>query len=622
MIGGHHLKAQDLVTPRAQEYARKTRFKHKQGHVLKIAWSIEDLRTHGFGKHLMGHDLVIFIKGTITMKPAAASAILAKLEAITRQWEVINERLDHMRVPREQVGYPNTRQDEDHSSCKLRGKNVIPYTHMNVVVVLPSVGVNESSFCDTLNIVRSHVDQTLVVGTQALVDPLDDEIDSPRENDLCPSGASTYNLTRFHYQGLLNFEDDTLGESESGRDLSPWLRLPFDPSSDLRLNLFQEGKDDTIQMATLIFENMIGGHHLKAQDLVIPRAQEYARKTRFKHNQGRVWKISWSIEDLRTHSFGQHLMGHDLVIFIKDVDNDMDIFEMMCSLEDGDEVEVFVNHLVDDPNVMAPPSPKPLFLENICHGDLEESGASFNARPNFRVGEDHLNVEDPTSSFFPTTSPFNTIPLFTTVLSVAASSAAAPRDAASRAAAPNTATISDAVVDDIDDSIESKGELVGDDDEKEYGSDVHEEVMELRVEKRKFQRRKRSERVPIDNAEVPVGEAGPDLGSNETETGRVSHKGRLGGDEPYIASSDKDSFVLDENDCCGDDEHEVVDSGRSRTVKLSKKRTTNQKIIHDPTAKKFVWQLGMEFKDVSEFKRAVTKYTVRKRVPVEKWVNE
>ncbi|PHT48904.1 ADP,ATP carrier protein, mitochondrial [Capsicum baccatum] len=130
------------------------------------------------------------------MKPAAASAILAKLEAITCQWEVINERLDQMGVPREQVGYPDTRQDEDRSSCELRGKNVIPYTHMNIVTVLPCVGVHEPSFCDTFDIVRSHEDQTLVVGKQALVDPLDDEIDSPRENDLCPFGSSTYNLTK------------------------------------------------------------------------------------------------------------------------------------------------------------------------------------------------------------------------------------------------------------------------------------------------------------------------------------------------------------------------------------------------------------------------------------------
>ena len=72
-------------------------------------------------------------------------------------------------------------------------------------------------------------------------------------------------------------------------------------------------------MATLIFEDMIGGHHLKGQDLVTPRAQEYARKTRFEHKQGCVWKIAWSIEDLRNHDFGQHLMGHDFVIFIKGI---------------------------------------------------------------------------------------------------------------------------------------------------------------------------------------------------------------------------------------------------------------------------------------------------------------
>ncbi|KAF3620008.1 hypothetical protein FXO37_33447 [Capsicum annuum] len=77
------------------------------------------------------------------------------------------------------------------------------------------------------------------------------------------------------------------------------------------------GASGTSQMATLIFEDMIGGDHLKAQDLVTLRAQKYAKKTHLEHKQGRVWKIAWSIEDLRTHDFGQHLMGHDLVIFIK-----------------------------------------------------------------------------------------------------------------------------------------------------------------------------------------------------------------------------------------------------------------------------------------------------------------
>ncbi|PHT29692.1 hypothetical protein CQW23_30717 [Capsicum baccatum] len=101
-----------------------------------------------------------------------------------------------------------------------------------------------------------------------------------------------------------------------------------------------------------------------------------------------------------------------------DVDNDMDIFDMMCSLEDGDEVE-------------------------------EESGASFNTRPNFRVSEDHLNIEEPASSFFPIIPPFNTIPLFTTAISAAAPRATAPTTAAPRAAAPSVAAPSAAAVDDI-----------------------------------------------------------------------------------------------------------------------------------------------------------------------------
>ncbi|KAK6796242.1 hypothetical protein RDI58_003943 [Solanum bulbocastanum] len=119
-----------------------------------------------------------------------------------------------------------------------------------------------------------------------------------------------------------------------------------------------------------------------------------------------------------------------------------------------------------------------------------------------------------------------------------------------------------------EDSVESKAELIEDDEGEEYGSDVHEEVRELRAEQGTFQRRKRRERVSGDNVEVPVGEVGPDLGFDKITTCKVSHEGKLGDDEPYFASSDEDSFELDEDECCDDDEHE---SGRARIVKLSKR---------------------------------------------------
>ncbi|PHT66844.1 hypothetical protein T459_31269 [Capsicum annuum] len=51
-----------------------------------------------------------------------------------------------------------------------------------------------------------------------------------------PSGnfkTSIHDIFNGDKEGLLNFEDDTLGENESGRDLSPWLRLPFDPDNFL-----------------------------------------------------------------------------------------------------------------------------------------------------------------------------------------------------------------------------------------------------------------------------------------------------------------------------------------------------------------------------------------------------
>ncbi|WMV13837.1 hypothetical protein MTR67_007222 [Solanum verrucosum] len=209
---------------------------------------------------------------------------------------------------------------------------------------------------------------------------------------------------------------------------------------------------------------------------------------------------------------------------------------------------------------------------------MGESGSAFNTRTsesenfNFGIGEDHLNKEVEDSDYS------------------------------------------------TENNDEFEAELNGEDEEENYGSDVHEKVRELRAEHRAFQRWKRRERVSADNEEVPVGEDGPDQGFDETGIGKVSHEGRLGGDEPYFASSDEDCFELDEDECCDDDEHE---SGRARIVKLSRKRrTTTQKIIHDPTAKKVVWLLGMVSKYVKEFRQTVTKYVVRRRVQVEKWVNE
>ena len=51
-------------------------------------------------------------------------------------------------------------------------------------------------------------------------------------------------------------------------------------------------------------------------------------------------------------------------------------------------------------------------------------------------------------------------------------------------------------------------------------------------------------------------------------------------------------------------------------------RPNNQKIIHDPIVKKVVWQLGMVFADVNEFRIAVGKYVVQRSVQIQKYVHK
>ncbi|KAG5599240.1 hypothetical protein H5410_030610 [Solanum commersonii] len=327
----------------------------------------------------------------------------------------------------------------------------------------------------------------------------------------------------------------------------------------------------------------------------------------------------------------------------------MDILDLSYSLEDGDIVEVYVKHLIDDAVV----DPTLILLENVPHGDMEESGSTFNkVNEQSGVGEDPFTTFDTRSASTPTPptttssprSPFTTTTHSTTTAAPKSPSTKTPPTITATPRSPSTTTpvtaanpsiedaddlVSGPVESDFlekegsdystEDSVESECGLVGDDDE-DYGSDVHEEVRELRAEKRSFQRRKRKERVPADTEEVPVGEAGADLGFDETQTGKISVEGRLGGDEPYFASSDDGSFEIDEDEFSD----ECVESERvhlPRTVKR-RRRPNNQKIIHDPTAKKVVWQLGMVFADVNEFRRAVSKYAVQKRVQIEKCVNE
>ena len=69
--------------------------------------------------------------------------------------------------------------------------------------------------------------------------------------------------------------------------------------TDSRSNPFQEGEDDTSEMTTLAFDDIIQSHYMKNQALVPWRARDHTCRGYFEHaiKQTRVWKIAWSLED-------------------------------------------------------------------------------------------------------------------------------------------------------------------------------------------------------------------------------------------------------------------------------------------------------------------------------------
>ncbi|KAK6777561.1 hypothetical protein RDI58_024279 [Solanum bulbocastanum] len=191
---------------------------------------------------------------------------------------------------------------------------------------------------------------------------------------------------------------------------------------------------------------------------------------------------------------------------------------------------------------------------------MKESSSTFNkgdeknGGPNIVVGDEILSGEDP----------FTTTPQTIDDAATRVSSTTTPINTTN----PSTIdpTTIDLVTADPTNADPNEIKIVGDDDE-DYGSDVHEEVRELRAKKKTFRKRKRNERVPTDTKEVY--RARIDLNFDETETGKISFEERLGDDEQAIYT---DNVEIDENECCDEDEHySSADSSDSSKVSLHRR---------------------------------------------------
>ncbi|KAG5609836.1 hypothetical protein H5410_021117 [Solanum commersonii] len=122
----------------------------------------------------------------------------------------------------------------------------------------------------------------------------------------------------------------------------------------------------------------------------------------------------------------------------------------------------------------------------------------------------------------------------------------------------------------------------------------------LKAERRSYQWRKRTERAPKDPEEVPVAKVGLDVGFDETEPVDKNLKGKVVGDEHVYCSSDA---------------YRVETNSNTETMRDSRR------IDFDKTAKKVMWQLGMVFESVNDFRDVVTKYSLQKGVQLEKFTN-
>ncbi|KAH0686030.1 hypothetical protein KY284_016583 [Solanum tuberosum] len=117
----------------------------------------------------------------------------------------------------------------------------------------------------------------------------------------------------------------------------------------------------------------------------------------------------------------------------------------------------------------------------------------------------------------------------------------------------------------------------------DYGSDVHEELRIVKEDVREFKESRRRKK---------------------KEKNKMFFSGEVGLDE---------GFQSDEEEPVSDDE---LERGSLRG------RNKSNRVIYDSTCDVVIWQCGLVFESVKEFREAVTKYAIKKGVELDKYVNE
>ncbi|KAG5622260.1 hypothetical protein H5410_007478 [Solanum commersonii] len=287
------------------------------------------------------------------------------------------------------------------------------------------------------------------------------------------------------------------------------------------------------------------------------------------------------------------------------VDNDKVIFDLFNMINDGDTVEVYVFHGISEAN-QAPL--KLEFFPNVSDSGVGEESFNEDSNPN----------NQPSTSTFPsipTTGPSETSStLFkdqSTIVPPISPSNVPPSSTVplpSSSIVPSPFLYNDSTDDKVEDESGSKGDT---NEDIEVDNDVHQEYIDIRTTKRSFKRSQRKVEVLLHIILMLMKKVkGPYIGYDETNISiRESLVSKLGGDEPYYLSDEDPSFEINDETGWGDSEE--VDQVVHKPVRMKK---TPNRVVFDATFENIVWELGLVFGTVEEFRVAVTRYAVQEHI--------
>ncbi|KAG5585455.1 hypothetical protein H5410_045889 [Solanum commersonii] len=98
----------------------------------------------------------------------------------------------------------------------------------------------------------------------------------------------------------------------------------------------------------------------------------------------------------------------------------------------------------------------------------------------------------------------------------------------------------------------------------------------------------------------------------------VHEEGKIVGDEPYFDSDEAVSFEKDTDEDVN--EEDEVEQPIRRQRKATRAKRNKKKVVFDPSCQLIVWETGLAFESVKQFREAITRYAVQEHVELDKYL--